>query len=569
MILLLVWAVVGFLLGICMIIVVPWTGARIAGAAYVEAVSDKYVWFAQTAARRSALVVRDGDVKLVPKRYDSDLKADKDSATGDDRHHKDDFDVLGRLKNKVFGFALTSRDAYVSPLVAELGEIAMREKERKEIGREEVDGTADKFVDGIHVPERPQLVDLSAARHLTTGACEPEKGRESYEKAKISQEKFHERVSFGQGMLIILAALGSMGLAWFVATRGAGSEAAETVSNQTTVGLLWLLLTPLGLTRQQQLALAGAGGLGSAVVAGVVASPLLGLALGLVVTGGTLIVVGLDRRDGDGDDRGGLLDDVAGWGADISVADSTVRKVAAGAWVLGWLSVVPMLAAIFGGPVIAVVVTGLMVLTPVLFLGGIALFGPSFPVFLGMALARGFWILAQLTVGRGVFVERDSGEIEHRQLRVADSDVDADYVTALSTGETLHIDGSKGDLIRFAWAPIGAAAEKTAENMANLTEDIPAEAATDGGTVLPNNKRQGFQPELRVGQSDEWVVTLPQLWSFAKNTSESDAVRQGRQKALTEHGGEQQISMVVFFAMILAAILLGGVFGLIAGGAIL
>ena len=498
LILLAVWAIIGVLLGICFVIVVPWTAARIAGREYVEAVSDKYVWFAQTAARRSALVVRDGDLKLIAKRYDSDLKADKDSETGDERHHKDDFDVLGRLANKVFGFVLTSRDSYVSPLAAELGEVAMRAQERKEIGHEQVKGTADSFVDGIHIPKQSRLVDISAGRHLTTGSCEPEKGRESYEKAKISQEKFHDRVSFGQGMLLIIAALGSMGVAWFAASRTGGGSTVD-VANQTTVGMIWLLAS-LG---------------------------------------------------------------------PVEISKQTLRKVAAGLWVAGWVLVVPVLAAVFGGPVIAVVVTGLTLLTPVVFLGGLTLAGPSIPAFLGIALARGFWILAQLTVGKGVLVERDTGELEHRQLRRAGEDATTTFVTTLSDGRVLPVAGSKGDLGRFAWAPMGFTAEKTEQNMDTLTEEVPDEAATDGGRILPTNKRQGYQPELREPDKDEWLVTLPQLWSWSKNTSESGAVRQGRNKALTEHGGEQQISMVVFFAMLLAAILMGGVFGLIAGGAIL
>jgi len=492
---LIVWAAVAFLLGLCLIIVVPWTSAKMAGQYWVERVSDRYIWLAQTAARRSALIIRDGDVKLVPKRYDSDLKGDKDTQSGDKRHHHDEFDILGRLKDKVFGFGLTSRDTYISPLLAELGEEGIRAKERQEIGPEETKGTSDKFKDGILIPKTSRLVDLSAARHLTTGQSEPESGHESYKKTRISQEKFHDRVSFGQGMLIILAAIGSMGAAWFAASRGGG-----TSDTGTTVSLLTLLAIP-----------------------------------------------GLDSID---------------W-------DAVGRKLLVLAWITLWVVGIPVIAALTYGPLIAVLVTVVMLATAFGIVGFIALMGPSLPVFIGMMLAKGFWILAQLTVGSGVIVERSSGELEHRQLRKAGDDVSTEYVTNLSDGKQLPIEGSKGDLIRFAWAPIGFAAEKSDENMETISEEIPMQAATDGGTIMPKGKRMDYDPEIKVPDDDEWLVTLPQLWTRCESTCESHAVRQGRQKALTEHGGEQQISMLVFFGMLLGAIVIGGTFGLIAGGAIL
>ena len=492
---LVIWGLVGVLLGICFVIVLPWTAAQIAGREWIETVSDYYIWLAQTAARRSALIIRDGDVKLVPKRYDSDLKADKDSSTGDKRHHRDDFDAVSRLKNKILGIGLTKRDTYVSPLLAELGEAAMTQKERQNIGSSETKGdVADKMQDGIEIPEQSQLVDLSAARHLTTGSSEPESGQESYEKTKISQEKFHERVSFGQGMMLILGTVASMGVAWFAASRGGGASPGAAGGNTTTISLLFALA--------------------------------------------------------------GLSMPSINWDKAIAVVYSILFVVT-----------VPLIALAVGGPLTFVLVIAMMLLSSLGLVGFIVLMGPSLPVFLGMAFARGFWILAQLTVGRGVLVERDSGELEHRMLMTAADEFDADYFTVLSDGKELPIDGSKGDLFRFAWGDLGATAEKSEENMGSITEEIPTYRA-DGGTIMPENLRQGYQPEIRVPEDDEWLVTLPQLWTLCQNTSESAAVRQGRNKALTEHGGEQQISMVVFFAILGVMIVVGGLMGLVAGGAI-
>lgn len=502
-----VWALVGVLNGMLLLILVPWTAAKIAGEDWIEAVSDRYVWFAQLCARRSALIVRDGDIKLVPKRYDSDLKADKDTATGDKRHHRDEFDTVGRLKNKVFGFGLTKRDVYVSPLLAELGERAKSAVEREKIGVEEAPGNATgKMLDGIHVPKRSKLANLADARHLTTGSSEPEDGQESYKKTKISQEKFHEKVSFGQGMLVIVAFAATLGVAWFAASRDGGSTTTQVANNSTRISKLMLLS----------------------------------------LSGGA---VGKKLQE--------LREQIP------------FARIGAWLWIVGWIVAIPILAGATYGLGTGLLVGVLSLLTAGGTLIFLALFAPSFPVFLGMGLARGIWILAQLTVGRGVLVERDTGELEHHQLRDAPENADHDFEATLSDGKVLEIDGSKADLFRFGWAPLGATAEKSDENMNTITVDVPRGAATDGGTMMSESQRQGWDPALRVPEDeDTYIVTLPQLHNWCKGVSESQAVRQGRQKALTEHGGEQQISMVVFMGILLMTSICGGLMGLIAGGAI-
>jgi len=501
-----VWALVGVLNGILLLILVPWTAAKIAGEDWIEAVSDRYVWFAQLCARRSALIVRDGDVTLVPKRYDSDLKADKDTATGDKRHHRDEFSAVGRLKNKVFGFGLTKRDVYVSPLLAELGERAKSALKREKIGAQEAPGDAtDKMIDGIHIPKRSKLTNLAGARHLTTGSSEPEDGQESYKKTKISQEKFHERVSFGQGMLLIVAFAGVLGVSWFAASRDGGSSTTQAVNNSTRISILMLLSLSGGRVTEK-------------------------------------------------------LQDIH--------QQIPYSRIGAWLWISGWIVAIPILSGATYGLGTGLLVGVLSLLTAGGTLIFVALFAPSFPVFLGMGLARGIWILAQLTVGRGVLVERDTGELEHHQLRRASEDADHDFEATLSDGQTLPIDGSKADLFRFGWGPMGVTAEKSDENMNKITVDVPRGAATDGGTVMPDNQRQVWDPALRVPEDDSYVVTLPQLQNWCEGVSESQAVRQGRQKALTEHGGEQQISMTVYMIMLLMTCICAGLMGLIAGGAI-
>lgn len=507
MLIVLAWALVGILLGIVWLIVLPWTAARLAGHEWIERVSDRYLWLAQTCGRRTAIIVRDGDLKLIAKRYDSELKADKDTASGDERHHRDDFDVVGRLKGKILAFALADRDSYISPLLAELGAHAKEAKDEKEIGAAndvfETDAGRRRIEtvrDGIPVPTTSQLVDLSDAKWLTTGSAKPEDAKEAFDKTKISQEKFRQRVSFGQAIMIAGAFLASFAVAWLGASQAGGSAPSL---NETTVSLL----------------------------------PLLG---------------------------------VLGWGDDDG-PDIPVDTLTAAAWLAVGVLLIPLLAGLVQGALIGILV---FVLAAVIGAGVpalLVLFGPSMPVKLGLPLARGWWILAQLTVGRGVIVERDSGKREHHQLRDGDEiDVDERYWARLDNGEQLAIDGEPGDLVQFAWAPLGFAAGKTEQNMSKLSENPPEQTVPDGGQerVLTANERVGRRPYVRVPGANEWNVTLPQLWQFSRGSSESQGIRRARKKAMAEHGGEQRMSTTVFVVLLVVVLTLGAGFGLVAGGAI-
>jgi len=358
MMMFLVWLGLAFFAGLALFIVTPWTAAKIAGDDWIETVSGAYVWLAQTAAHKSAIVVRDGSLELVSKRFDSEILGDKDQEHGDPRHHRDGFSVLSRLKNKSFGVAVHDRAEYVSPLLAEIGEKAWRAKESDEIGKAG-DG---KMRDGILVDKGSKLVDLARARHLTTGDADPEDGHESYLWTEISQEKFNEKLSFGQTMVIVLGALGSMVTMFYLTSQtggaaggggGGGGTAPQAVNNTTTVSILFLLAA--------------------------------------------LDINALATKD-------------------------TARKLGAVAWVIGWIVIWPLTALIFEGMVMAALVLVIMTAVAMVLPVGIALFGPSIPKSIGIILARGLWILAQLTVDRGVLVRRETGEYEYRKLYDAEPD---------------------------------------------------------------------------------------------------------------------------------------------------
>jgi len=491
------WGVVGILLGILLVILAPWVGARLIGVDAVETVSDWYLWLGQHSMTKSAFVPRPGALDLVPKRYDSDQKADKDSSGGEPRHHYDSLSSLRSLANKPFGIAPAAVNEYVSLVLIEVAGKAQELRDREDLGP--ADGNT--MVDGVPVDERSELVNLSAAKHVPTGDADPESGHRAQKKTEISQERFHEKMSFGQGILLIGSFVAALGVAWLAASQGGA------VDSTTVTGALPLLFA------------AGS------------------------------------RADGDGGESGyfsdvnlrvaGVVTGIAAMILAIAVTGALLHGLLAGVAVI-----VPAVAIAVGYPV------------------GIALFAPSLPVFLGDVLGKINWTLAQLTVGRGVIVERDTGQFEHHQIRKND-DGDSDWVCQLSDGTELEVDGSKGDFRRFGWAPLGFTAEKSDENMRTLSTDVP-EAPADGGTTINLGERQGWDVQTPTDRLEsDWLVTLPQLWKRCQGSGESRAVREGRDTALTNQGGDQNISFIVFSVLVIVNMILGGVLGLIAGGALL
>lgn len=512
----LVWVGIAFFAGVGLYIVMPWTAAKIAGDDWVDAVAQKYVWLAQSAARKSAIVERDGVLELVSKRYDPDIKGDKDSKH-DTRHHQDGFDVLSRMSNKSFGLALSDRSEYVSPLLAELGERFWRAREEGEIGEVvQTKNGAECMKDGVIVDDRSKMVDLGRARHATTGSADPESGHESYINTQISQEKFNQKLSTGQTFMIILGLVGSF-VATVMALNYTGGESAEATSpsqNTTTLSYLAALISAAG-----------------------------GKTIG--------------------------------------------RKTGAVIYALGWVLLVPVMAGLFVGPVMAVLLALLTYSVAGFIPFTIGLMGPSIPAALGIIMARGHWILAQLTTGGGCITRRETGEYEYTRLERAPDSVEEqrelfgdeiededdlyDFFVRLVDGTVLGVDGSEGDLYRFAWAPLGITEEKGEENMGPITDQPPANVATDGGTnqrIRTKNKRMGYHALLPTPDEDEWIVPGPQFYGWCRNTAESGPVEEGRDKALRDHGGEQQLGAKWFMICVLLATVMGTAMGMVAGGGI-
>ena len=514
-----VWGMLCFFAGVAIYLVMPWTTARIAGDEYAEQVAKYYVWLAQGAVVKSAIVERDGILDLVRKKYDADMKGDKDSTHGD-RHHRDGFDVLNRLSNKSFGLALSDRGEYVSPLLAELGGEFWRAREDGDIGTV-IEHNGDEYMkDGVIVDDRSKLVDLADAKHLTSGSASPESGADSKEKTKISQEKFHQKLSFGQQLTVALTFSACFAVVFAALVFGPSVDdggAATDAGNQTVVSFLFLAY----------------------------ASP-------------WLLQVG--------------------------------RFALAGLWALVWVLLIPVTAFFLLSPMWAIVATFLTWTFAIAIPAACAfsliphMFGAS------LAVARINWILAQLANGAGCLIRRESGEYEYARLRdlpedvveqrqiLGDYDLDEpfNWYVQLNGGTRLGVDGSRGDLYRFGWAPLGITEEKGPENLGAISETPNATVRSDGGEdarthVGTSNRRPegtGYRAYLPVPKQGEWMVAGPQLASWCRNTAESVLIERGRDQALRDYGGQQQMGDLWFVLIVLMAAVFGGGMGLVAGGGI-
>jgi hypothetical protein len=195
---------------------------------------------------------------------------------------------------------------------------------------------------------------------------------------------------------------------------------------------------------------------------------------------------------------------------------------------------------------------------------GAGLLGASIPVAVLWGLkdatpgsglvATGLAMLAQITYGDSALIRTDTGRYEWRLLRE-----DADGLFAqLTDGTTVPIDTNRDNLYRFALGGLAITEQKTHTNMREFaTPDVSG--AADEST---RERRGGYpvhHPAAR--DSDSWLVSLANIQPVTSRSGEPDIVARGRDKALEEAGGTQQISAVITMALAAGLLVVGFVLG--------
>lgn len=222
----LTWLVVAAGMGVLALIFIPWVIARLAGGQLQQAIGDWYLDMSMTSLDDAALVAKErGGVDLVSVDHNPEKGADEVSIDGETRHLRDDNGVVGRLCNKRFGVAVESLATYVTPLQAEIGSFGRHALDTDSAGAL---GNRRMKTDWP-IPKDSKLIDLLDARTMIPGNCDPMWGELGEDWARKSQEKFHERVSLEQVMILLGAfAVGLIGT-WFVVSYGPDSSGGSSL----------------------------------------------------------------------------------------------------------------------------------------------------------------------------------------------------------------------------------------------------------------------------------------------------------------------------------------------------
>jgi hypothetical protein len=230
------WLLIGLLVGPTLVALGPVVLAWLGGPELRERVGSVFVDRAIKMLGSAALIAKEqGGVALASTGTDAKLDADTVTVDGEAGHLRDDMNVKGYLKGRPFGIGLDTVPAYVTPLLAEIGERAASARESGRLGVQPDGGVRLDF----ELPKRPQVPDLRKACRVVEGSTAFRDGVVAEDWTRKSQEKFHDRMSLGQTLLLIGGFAVGVGCALAVA-RFAPDSGGGGVSVPIQIVGLWL-----------------------------------------------------------------------------------------------------------------------------------------------------------------------------------------------------------------------------------------------------------------------------------------------------------------------------------------
>lgn len=515
---LIIWSLIGLLGGFIMVFVVPWVAGHIARGEWPQRIGRRYMDLAMTGFGRAALVVRQNSgVSIVQTTPDAKKEGDEYTLDGEVGHAIDDFGVVGRLTGNRFGIALENRSSYVSPLLSELAERMAREKENGGLDNATVPGDGDTnlrvMLGGFTLDTIPRLADLQQARRITTGSETRRDGDTAKTYTEYSQEGFHERISFGQSLVVLLAMALGFVLVFLGLRYSDGNTAARTVAeNQQSLMLLFsaagIVSTAREWIRDHDRELAAL----AVPLLVVIGTPVLAfLSQGLAVAIATAAII-----------------------ITISLATPVAIKLGPGFPLWGWI-----------GPAI----------------------GQILVVLAQLATWRG--CLVRRDTGAYRYCElRDGSElpaIDEDYYVVDDGDV---IPVNGSPGDMVRLgwrpfgvteEKSQRNLGRFAAA--------YNDGSKPVTDGGENQSWVPDGYFQTGTERQGYTELLPVPSAGEWTIRGITLYEWARGSSETTLIEQGLQEGLEESGGKQQFGVLVTTAAsVIGFLMSGGMAFLIFGG---
>ncbi|WPH59221.1 hypothetical protein AFNJKBDN_CDS0004 [Halorubrum virus V_ICIS4] len=218
MLLAITWGLVGLLLGLSAFIVVPWTLAILGGVDVRDRVGRYYIKQMQTVLGDTALVAREqGGVALTTVSFDPEFSADRVTVGGETGHLMDTLNAKSRLSGKPFGIGLESHGEYITPLIAEFAEYASDAKHDGRLALTDGGARLD-----FEIPAVPTIPELRGAHRILDGDARRRFGVLSESWAQKSQEKFGQRISLGQTLILMAAFAVGSGMAILTMKYGTG-----------------------------------------------------------------------------------------------------------------------------------------------------------------------------------------------------------------------------------------------------------------------------------------------------------------------------------------------------------
>lgn len=159
-------------------------------------------------------------------------------------------------------------------------------------------------------------------------------------------------------------------------------------------------------------------------------------------------------------------------------------------------------------------------------------------------LATGFAVAAQLAFDVGALVRRSDGEYEWTVLRKDG----VGYHARLNDGTRVPVDADKGDLFAFGYRSLAIVEERGEQVERHRVTDTP------GDSDRPVGERAGVPVKPPRNENDGLLVSLSTIQRRIRGSASSELVRRGRDKALDEEGGQNQLSHL--WTMAFSALLL-------------
>jgi len=229
-----VWFMLMAILGACAFVLAPFIASVIAGDSLRDWAGQYYIDLAMATVEDVALTVREtGSLTLTPVSWNPKMQGDQANIDGVTGHWQDPLSVKSTLRGKPFGIGLESASAYISPLTAEIGHHGKQALNSGRLGVQHGDDEDDDANETVAldyiIPGRPQVMDLREASKFLKGSCKRRWGALAYQWGKISQEKFHDRLSTGETLILIGSFAVGVALAFLLIKYGGSAGGGGTV----------------------------------------------------------------------------------------------------------------------------------------------------------------------------------------------------------------------------------------------------------------------------------------------------------------------------------------------------